>query len=70
MNGYVSSGSYGHTLGRAVALGYVRNEDGVDAAFVNAGRYEIEVAGVRIAARASLQPRYDPKSARMRETTS
>ena len=70
VNGYVSSGSYGHTLGRAVALGYVRNEDGVDAAFVNAGRYEIEVAGVRIAARASLQPRYDPKSARMRETTS
>ena len=70
MNGYVTSGSYGHTLGRSVALGYVKNDGGVDAAYVNAGRYEIEVAGVRVAARASLQPLYDPKSARMRESNS
>ncbi len=70
MNGYVTSGTYGHALGRSIALGYVRNDDGVDAAFVAAGRYEIEVAGVRCAARASLQPLYDPKSVRMREATS
>ena len=45
--GYVRSGMYGHTLGGAVGLGYVENADGVDADHVSAGRYEIEVAGVR-----------------------
>ncbi len=66
MAGYVSSASYGHTLGCSVALGYVRDAAGVDAAYVTAGRYEIEVAGERYAARASLQPMYDPRSQRLR----
>ncbi len=64
--GYVASGMYGHTLGGAVGLGYVGNDDGVDAAFVNDGTYEIEVAGHKIAATASLRPLYDPKSARVK----
>ncbi len=64
--GYLSSGNYGHVLGRAIGLGYVRNADGVDADFVKTGRYEIEVAGTRFAATASLRPMYDPKSERVR----
>ena len=64
--GYVRSGMYGHTLGGAVGLGYVENEGGVDAAYVSAGRYEIEVAGTRYPAKASLRPLYDPKSSRIR----
>ena len=64
--GYIRSGMYGHTLGGAVGLGYVENEAGVDADHVNAGRYEIEVAGVRYPARASLRPLYDPTSSRIR----
>jgi len=64
--GYLSSGNYGHALGRAIGLGYVNNPDGVDAEFVKAGRYEIEVAGTRFAATASLRPMYDPKSERVR----
>ena len=64
--GYLSSGNYGHTLGAAVGLGYVRNEGGVDAAFVEGGSYEIEVAGTRVPARASLRPLYDPRSERVR----
>jgi len=64
--GYLTSGNYGHTLGAAVGLGYVRNPDGVDAAFISAGRYEIEVAGERVPARASLRPLYDPKGERLR----
>jgi len=63
---YLTSGSYGHTLGRSVGLGYVRHPDGVDAAFVNSGSYAIEIAGERHAARASLAPLYDPKGERMR----
>ncbi len=64
--GHTSSAAYGHHLGRAIALGYVRNEAGVDADFVNGGRFEIEVGLRRYAARASLKPLYDPASARMK----
>ncbi|MBV8651189.1 MAG: GcvT family protein, partial [Alphaproteobacteria bacterium] len=63
--GRTTSASYGHTLGRAVALGYV-NHAGIDAGFIAEGRWEIEVAGKRAAATASLAPLYDPKSARIR----
>ena len=64
--GYVRSAMYGHTLGAAVALGYVENAGGVDEDYVSAGRYEIEVAGVRYPARASLHSLYDPRSSRIR----
>ena len=64
--GYLTTGSYGHHLGSAIGLGYVGHADGVDAGFVNAGNYEIEVAGERVSARASLRPMYDPKSERMK----
>ena len=64
--GYITSGMFGHTLGGAVGLGYVNHPDGVNADFVKSGRYEIEVAGVRIPAKASLRPMYDPKSSRIR----
>ena len=64
--GHLESGNYGHHLGRAIGLGYIRHPDGVDADFVNSGSYEIEVAGARIAARASLRPMYDPKAERVK----
>jgi len=64
--GYVTSAMYGHTLGGAVGLGYVANPDGVDADYVKAGTYEIEVACERFAAEASLRPMYDPKGERMK----
>jgi 4-methylaminobutanoate oxidase (formaldehyde-forming) len=64
--GYTTSANYGHTLGRAIALGYVHSPDGVDQAFLDSGRFEIEVACARVPARASLRPMYDPGSERMR----
>ncbi len=64
--GRTTSGAYGHHLGRAVALGYVHDEDGIDAAYVASGSFEIEVAGKRFAASASLAPLYDPKGTRIR----
>ena len=60
--GRTTSGAYGHHLGRAIALGYVHDEAGVDVS----GRWELEVAGVRYSAKASLEPLYDPKSLRIR----
>ena len=59
--GYLSSGSYGHTLGGAIGLGYVPAELANDT-----DGWEIEVAGARFAAKASLRPMYDAKSERMR----
>ncbi len=64
--GYLSSGNYGHHLGRAIGLGYVTHPDGVDADFVTSGNYEIEVACERFPARASLRPLYDPKAERVK----
>jgi 4-methylaminobutanoate oxidase (formaldehyde-forming) len=63
--GPVTSGNYGHFLGGAVGMGYVPCE-GQSAEEVLASRYEIEIAGVRHAALASLMPMYDPKSDRVR----
>jgi 4-methylaminobutanoate oxidase (formaldehyde-forming) len=63
--GYLSSGAYGHHLGGAIGLGYVPCA-GESAAEVLASRYEIDVAGVRVPAEASLKPLYDPKSERVR----
>lgn len=63
--GYLSSGNYGHALGAAIGLGYVPcpGESAVD---VLASRYEIEVAGTRVGAMASLRPLYDPTSERVK----
>ncbi len=63
--GYLSSGSYGHTLGAAVGLGYVPCK-GETVAEVLASHYEIDVAGVRVGAEVSLRPMYDAKSERVK----
>ena len=63
--GYLSSGAYGHTLGAAVGLGYVPCK-GESVAEVLASSYEIDVAGVRVAAEVSLRSMYDPKSERVK----
>ncbi len=64
--GYLTSGNYGHHLGAAVGLGYVACEPGESAESLLASDYEIEIAGARVAARASLKPLYDPQSLRMK----
>jgi glycine cleavage system aminomethyltransferase T len=64
--GRILAGGYGHTLGASVGLGYVENEAGITADYVKSGAYEIQVAGVRYPARASLRPMYDPKGERIR----
>ncbi|WP_026758773.1 GcvT family protein [Sediminimonas qiaohouensis] len=63
--GHLTSGSYGHTLGGAIGLGYVPCP-GETQAQVLASSYEIEVAGTRVAAQASIKPMYDPTSSRMK----
>jgi 4-methylaminobutanoate oxidase (formaldehyde-forming) len=64
--GYTTSAMYGHTLGGAVALGYVSGAAGASEAYVSSGRYEIQVSAERVPARAALRPLYDPTSSRVR----
>jgi len=66
LRGYVRSGMYGHTLGGAIALGYIEHPDGVDAEMIKNSKFEIEVAGERYSAKASLRPMYDPTMARIK----
>jgi 4-methylaminobutanoate oxidase (formaldehyde-forming) len=63
--GYLSSGAYGHHLGAAMGMGYVPCQ-GETVQELLASSYEIEIAGVRVAAKASLKPFYDPKSERVK----
>ncbi|MER8971932.1 MULTISPECIES: FAD-dependent oxidoreductase [unclassified Mesorhizobium] len=63
--GPITSGNYGHHLGGAIGLGYVPCQ-GESEADVLSSSYEIEIAGERFAAEASLKPMYDPKSERVR----
>ena len=65
--GAVTSGMFGHSLGRSLGLGYVANEHGpVNGAWLAAGRYEVEVAAERVPAQVSLQAWYDPASERVK----
>jgi sarcosine dehydrogenase len=64
--GWLSSGGFGHTLGRPVGYGYVRQAGGVTEDYVMSGTYELEVASERVPARVSLVPFYDPAMARVK----
>ncbi|WP_412049858.1 GcvT family protein [Hoeflea sp. Naph1] len=61
----ITSGNYGHHLGGAIGLGYVPCA-GESTEEVLASTYEIEIAGERHTAVASLKPLYDPGSLRVR----
>jgi 4-methylaminobutanoate oxidase (formaldehyde-forming) len=63
--GYLRSGAYGHTLGGAMGMGYVENEDGVTIDMIKSDGYEVLVAGERFPAKTSLRPMYDPGNLRV-----
>ena len=62
---YVTSANYGHTLGATIGMGYVPCK-GETPDQILASSYEIEIAGNRVGAQASLRPLYDPKSERVK----
>jgi 4-methylaminobutanoate oxidase (formaldehyde-forming) len=63
--GSVTSASFGHTLGHAVALGWV-NAGAVDPSGIAQSRFEIEVADRRHSVTAHVRPPVDPAGLRMR----
>ncbi|MBW2678024.1 MAG: aminomethyltransferase family protein, partial [Deltaproteobacteria bacterium] len=64
--GEISSGAYGHKLGCAVGMGYIKNADGLTAEWVSSGSYEIKVEGKMIPATVYLKSPYDPDNQRTR----
>jgi 4-methylaminobutanoate oxidase (formaldehyde-forming) len=64
--GYIRAASYGHTLGGAVGLAMVEAGRPVDQAFLDDGVWEVDIAGRRHPAIASIRPLYDPDMKRVR----
>jgi 4-methylaminobutanoate oxidase (formaldehyde-forming) len=62
--GYLRVGAYGYTLGAATGLGMVERAGGITADLVKEGGFEIDVAGKRSRATASLRPFFDPDRTR------
>jgi 4-methylaminobutanoate oxidase (formaldehyde-forming) len=64
--GFIRSAMYGHTLGAAVGLGYVEAPPGEVLGEIDLDDFEIEIAGMRYPATASLRPMFDPESSRIK----
>jgi 4-methylaminobutanoate oxidase (formaldehyde-forming) len=64
--GYVRAASYGHTLGGAVGLVMVEAGEPIDAKYIESGTWEVEIAGKKYAAAASMKPLYDPDNKKIK----
>ncbi|KAL1525952.1 hypothetical protein AB1Y20_020778 [Prymnesium parvum] len=64
--GDVRAASYGHTLGGAVGLSMVEADEPITSKWIASGTWEVDIAGRRYPARASLRPMYDPKNEKIK----
>ena len=64
--GYIRAASYGFTVGGAVGLAMIEGGEPVDADYLASGAWEVEIAGKRYPAVASMKPLYDPEMARIK----
>jgi heterotetrameric sarcosine oxidase gamma subunit len=64
--GYIRAGSYGHTLGGAVGLAMIEAGEPIDANYLANANWEVEIAGKKYPASASLKPLYDPDMKRIK----
>ena len=64
--GWLSSAGWGYSVETNIGFGYVRRPQGVDADFLAAGSYELEVAGERIACQLHDGPLYDPRMRKLK----
>jgi len=64
--GYLQIGAYGHTLGAAVGIGFASTDAPLTADIVNNEKWEIDIAGERFEAQASLRPLYDATMTRIK----
>ena len=65
VNGYITSGMYGHSLGCAIGMGYVNYENLTEEKLKQIN-FEIEIATERYSAEASLVSLYDSNGSKMK----
>jgi len=61
----ITHGAYAHLLGSAMGMGYLEHSEGIDDEWILSGRYEIDVEGTLIPAKAHLEAPYDPSGERV-----
>jgi 4-methylaminobutanoate oxidase (formaldehyde-forming) len=66
--GYIRAASYGHTLGGAIGLAMIDAGAPTEKwqAWIDGGSWEIDIAGKRWPAMASMKPLYDPQNERIK----
>lgn len=64
--GHTTSAAYGHSVGRSVALGYVRLGERSFASVLSDANFEVEVALQRVPVKASRRALVDPDGSRLR----
>jgi glycine cleavage system aminomethyltransferase T/glycine/D-amino acid oxidase-like deaminating enzyme len=64
--GYIRAGSYGFTLGGAVGLMMIEGGEPVDQAYLDSGKWDIEINGKRYPAKPSLKPLFDPDNSKIK----
>lgn len=64
--GYIRAASYGFTLGGAVGLAMIEADQPIDQAYLDRGTWEVDIAGRKYPAVASLRPLYDPDMKRIK----
>ena len=65
VNGYLTSGMYGHSLGSAIGMGYIKSPN-ISEKKLSKSKFEIEIATKRYSAKASLRGLYDPDGKKMK----
>jgi 4-methylaminobutanoate oxidase (formaldehyde-forming) len=64
--GYLRAASYGHTLGGAVGLAMIDAGEPITQAWIDAGRWEVDIADTRYPCVASIKPLFDPDNAKIK----
>jgi len=64
--GDIRAASYGFTLGGAVGLSMIEADEPIDEAYLEAGTWEVNIAGKLYPAEVSLRPMYDPHMKRVK----
>jgi heterotetrameric sarcosine oxidase gamma subunit len=64
--GSTTSGAFGHRVNRSLALGYVKNADGISKEWIGGGAWEVEIAWKKYPAIVQMESFYDPKNIKIK----
>jgi len=65
-HGYIRAASYGHTIGGAVGLAMIQADEPIDNKWIEAGTWEVEIAGKLYPVIASLKPLFDAENKKVK----